>query len=138
MSYCETCSPHARTPVSRTGVGKLETVSKLRSRAHLHRRPTGHISLVENNVGSHVRWPVGQHLLLAVHQIAGIEGSQFKPMSVGNRIGRTRFHAIPAKNAPVVIDVVDLGIALGATDAVLRRVLGSLDIDAIRGAGRGA
>src|SRR6185437_3835695 len=35
------------------------------------------------------------------------------------------------KNAAVVIDVVDLGVTLRATDAVLRSVLSRLDIDAI-------
>ena len=56
-------------------------------------------------------------------------------MSVGDRIRRTRFHAVPAENAAVVVDVVDLGVALGATDAVLRRILSRFDIDAIRRTG---
>jgi len=52
-------------------------------------------------------------------------------MSVGDRIRRTGFHAVSAKNAAVVIDVVDLGITLGAADPLLSRVLCRLDIDAI-------
>src|SRR5690348_18271785 len=77
-------------------------------------------------------WPGGQHLLLAIDQVAGIEGCQLKSMSVGDRVRRTGFDAVSAENAPVVIDVVDLGVALGATDAVFSGIFRSFDIDAIR------
>ena len=98
----------------------------------LRRSAAVHVGLIEYDVGSHVCWPGGQHLLLAVDQIAGVECRQLKSMPVGDRVGRTRFHAIAAKNAAVVIDVVNLGVALGAADAVLGGILGGLDVDAIR------
>ena len=117
---------------------ELAVASKSAPRHHLRRRATIHVGLVEDDVGAHVCWPGGQHLLLAINQIAGIEGRQLKSVSVGDRIRRTRFHAVAAENAAVVIDVVDLGIALGATDAVLRRVLSGFDVDAVRWARRRA
>src|SRR5277367_2153686 len=54
---------------------------------------------------------------------------------MGNGIRGTSFHAVTAKNAPVVVDVVDLCIAFGARDSALRRVLGCLDIDTVGRAG---
>ena len=48
-----------------------------------------------------------------------------------DRIGGTGFHAISAKNTAVVVNVVNLGIALGAADALFRGVLVRLDIDAV-------
>src|SRR5262249_34376848 len=40
--------------------------------------------------------------------------------------------------AAVVVDVIDLGVPLGAADAILFGVLRGLDVDAVRRAGRGA
>src|SRR5688572_11031918 len=76
-----------------------------------------------------------EQLLFAIHQIARIEGSQLESMSVGDGVSRTSLDAIPAKDAAVVIDVIDAGVTLGPGDAVLGGVLGRLDIDAVRGAG---
>src|SRR5579872_1443729 len=56
-------------------------------------------------------------------------------MSVGNCIGRTSLNAVSAEDTAVVIDVVNRCITLGAADAVLGRVLGSFDVDAVGGAG---
>src|SRR5579872_7413812 len=53
-------------------------------------------------------------------------------MPVRNRVGRTSLHTIPTKNAPVVIDVVDFGVALGAAYTVLCGVVGGFDINTIR------
>ena len=77
-------------------------------------------------------------MLLAVDQVAGTEGRQLKSMAVGDRIRRTRFHAIAAKNTAVVIDVVDFGIPFAAADAELVGILGGLDIDALGWARSGA
>src|SRR5277367_2319473 len=49
-------------------------------------------------------------------------------MSVGDGVGGTSLNAVAAEDAAVVVDVVDLGVALGTGDALL----GSLDIDAVR------
>jgi len=77
-------------------------------------------------------WPGGQHLFLAIDQIRGIEGGNLKTVSVSDGIGWARFYAVPAKNAAVVIDVVNLCIAFGAADPMLGGVLRRLDVDAIR------
>jgi len=77
-------------------------------------------------------------LLLAVDQVAGVKTGDFEAVSMSNSVGGTGFDAVATEDASVVVDVVDLGITLGPTDPVLRSVLGSLDIDAIRGARGGA
>jgi hypothetical protein len=112
--------------------------SKLASRNHLLGSSAIHVGLIENNVGSHVCWPGGQHLLLAVNQIAGVEGGQLKTVTVRNGVRGASLDAIAAKNAAVVIDVVDPGVALCAADAVFGGVVGCLDIDAVRRAVGGA
>ena len=79
-----------------------------------------------------------QHLLFAIHQPAGIERSNLKPMPMRNRIRRASLHTIPAKNTSIVVDVVDVGVALGAAYAVFGGVFGGFDVDAVRRAGGGA
>src|ERR1700730_8952297 len=59
-------------------------------------------------------------------------------MAMRNCVRGTCFDTVSAKDAAVVIDVIDLGIAFGTAHAVLGRVLGCLDIDAIRRAICGA
>src|SRR5882724_7831222 len=78
----------------------------------------------------------GQHLFFAVNQIAGTKCGNFKTMSMGDGIGRASFYAVSAENAPVVINVVDLGVALGAAYPVLLSVFGGFDVDAVRRTGR--
>src|SRR5579859_5795974 len=73
-----------------------------------------------------------QHLLFSVNQIAGIEGSQLKSMAMRNRISRASLHAVPAKDASIVVDVIDTGVALGARNSVFRGVFRGFDVDAIR------
>src|ERR1700688_455375 len=77
-------------------------------------------------------WPGGQHLLLAVNQITGVKRSQLKSVAMRNGVRGTSLHAIPAENTSIVVDVVDLGIPLGATHAVFGGVVGGFDVDAIR------
>ena len=79
-----------------------------------------------------------QHLLLAHHQRGRIEAGHFEAVAVRDRVGRTSFHAIAAENAAVVVDVVDLGVALAAADAHLLRVLRGFNVNAVRRARRGA
>ncbi len=57
---------------------------------------------------------------------------------MGNRVGGAGFHAVAAKDAAVVIDVVHAGITLASADADLIGVLLSLDINAAGRAGGGA
>src|SRR6185437_6711002 len=59
-------------------------------------------------------------------------------MPVRDCIGWAGLYAVAAEDAAVVVDVVDLGVTLGGADALLLGVLSGLDVDAVRGAGRGA
>jgi hypothetical protein len=105
----------------------------LTPRNHLLRSAAIHVGLIEYDVVSHMCWPGGQHLLLAVNQIARIKRRELKSMPVRNRIGRASLHAISAKNAPVVIDVVGFGVAFRTAHAMFGGIVGGLDVDAIRG-----
>src|SRR5215831_12153040 len=98
---------------------------------HFCRRPTIHVGLIEYDVGSHMCWPGGQHHLLAVHQIGRAEGRQFKSVAVCDRISRAGLNTVSAEDATVVVDVIDLGVAFGATDAVFGGVLGRFNINAV-------
>ena len=53
-----------------------------------------------------------QHLFLTHDQVSGVQRGQLEAVAMGDGIGGAGFHAISAKDAAVVIDVVDLGIAL--------------------------
>ena len=59
-------------------------------------------------------------------------------MTVGDGVGGAGLNAVAAEDAAIVVDVVDLGVALGGGDANFVGVFRSLNIDAICGAGRGA
>jgi hypothetical protein len=78
-----------------------------------------------------MRRPRCQQLLFSINQIRGIECCDLKTVTVRDGVGGASLHAISAKNTAVVVDVVDLGVALGAADPVLVRILGGLNIDAI-------
>ena len=71
-------------------------------------------------------------------QVASVEGRNFEAVSVGNRIRGTSFDAVSAKNTSVVIDVINLGVALCAAHAMLSRILRRLNINAVRRTGRRA
>ena len=104
----------------------------LASRNHFLGSTTIYVGLIEHDVRSHMRGPGGQHLLLAVNQIAGIKRSQLKAVAMCDGIGGAGLNTIAAENASIVIDVIDLGVAFGAAHALLGGVIGSFDIDAIR------
>ena len=53
-------------------------------------------------------------------------------------IGRAGLDAVAAEDAAVVIDVVNLGVALAPADTQRVGVLGGLDVNTISGAGGGA
>src|SRR5437868_779715 len=79
-----------------------------------------------------------QHLLLAVNQGGGVVAGDLESVSMGNGVGGARLHAIAAKDATVVIDVVNLGITLAAADTELIGIFGRFNIDAIGGTRGGA
>src|SRR5579872_22057 len=120
-----------KTPAAWGRRTRTQTVTNSTPRNHLLGSATIHVSLIEDDVRSHVCWPGRKHLLLAINQIAGAERSQLKPMPVRNRVRRTSLYAIAAENAPVVVDVVYLRVALCSAHAVFRRIIGGFDVDAI-------
>jgi hypothetical protein len=111
---------------------KEKIVGNLTAWHYLSGRPTVHIGLIENDVRTHMCWPGGQHLFLAHDQIGRIKTRQLEAVTMCNGIGRASLDAVSAKNAAVVIDVVNLGIAFGAADAVFGRIFGSFNVNAIR------
>ena len=96
------------------------------------------LGAVEHSIGSHVGRHGREHLLLAIYKAARIERRYFEAMPVSDGISGAGFHAISAENAAVVIDVIDLGVALSAAYTVGLSILRSLDVNAIGGAGRRA
>ena len=77
-------------------------------------------------------WRSRQHLLFAVHQIRRAKCRQLESVPVSDGVGRARLHAISAKNAAVVVNVVNLGVTLGAAYSMLGRILRCLDVNAVR------
>jgi hypothetical protein len=116
-------------------LGESNSMGKSASRHHLRGCAPVDVGLIEHDVGSHVCWPGGQHLLLAVHKIGSIECCQLESMAVRDGIGRARLDTVPTENASIVIDVVHLGVALGAADAVFGGILGRFDVNAVGWAG---
>src|SRR5271166_1384437 len=92
----------------------------------------GLLVLAEDRVRTFMRRRTGEQLLLAVNQIAGVVGGQLETVPVRNRVSGTRFHAVAAEDAAVVIDVVNLGVTLGATHALLGGVLSGFDVNTVR------
>jgi hypothetical protein len=83
-------------------------------------------------------WPGGQHLLLAVNQIAGVKAGDFETVPVSDRIRGTRLDAVSAENTSIVVDVINLGVAFRSAHPMLSCVLRGLNINAIRWARRRA
>ena len=79
-----------------------------------------------------------QHVFLAHHQVRCIQAGEFETVSVRDRVRWAGLDAIAAEDAAVVVDVVNLGIALGAGDTLFGGVLVRFDVDAVRRAGCGA
>src|SRR6516165_230642 len=113
-----------------------QILSLLTARCRQGRCASRHLLLIENGIGAQVTGPSSEQLLLAIHQIRGIEPREFKSVPMGNRIRRARLDTIPAEDTAVVVDVVHACIALGPADTMLGGVLGGFDVDAVRRAGR--
>jgi len=84
---------------------------------------------------------VGKHrsrnekVFFAHDESRGIEARKFKTVAMGNGVGGAGLDTVAAEDASVVVDVVDLGVALCGGDARLFGVLCGLNVDAVRGAG---
>ena len=79
-----------------------------------------------------------EHVFFAHDKVGGVQRGQLEAVAMGDGVGGAGFYAIAAEDAAVVVDVVDLGVALGGGDAKGLGVLGGLNIDAICGACGGA
>src|SRR5579859_2068309 len=90
------------------------------------------LGYVEDCVVTLMCWLGGQHLFFAIDQTGGVEGGNLEAVAVSNGVGGAGLDAVAAEDAAVVVNVIDLGIALGAADAVLGGILGGLNINAIR------
>src|SRR5205814_7984481 len=95
------------------------------------RRSACNLSSIKHRIRPQMRWLRREQLLFAIDQVRGTEGRQLEPVAMGNRICRAGFHAISAKNAAVVINVIDLGVAFRATDPLFGRVFCRLDVNAV-------
>src|SRR2546425_6949495 len=61
-----------------------------------------------------------------------VVGGNLKGVAVGDGIAGAGLDAVAAKNAAVVVDVVNLGVTFRGADPSLGRVLGGLNVDAVR------
>src|SRR5215470_10788476 len=108
-----------------------QPITVLLSRGHFAWCPADNLGCVKYRIRSQMRRLRRQQLLLAIDQIGGVERSYLEAMTVSDGIRRACLDAISAENAAIVVNVVNLGVALGAADAVLSRVLSRLDINTI-------
>ena len=76
-----------------------------------------------------------EHVFLAHHKAGRVQRGEFEAVTMRNGVGWAGFDTIAAEDAAVVVDVVDLGEALGRGDALLFGVLGSLNVNAVGRAG---
>src|SRR6266536_4774376 len=93
-------------------------------------------------VGKHVRLApfVGQQEFLVLDHLAGRVDGPFEIVAVDDGVGRAGVHAEAAEDAPAVIDLVDLGVAMVLPDSlgVGARVFCAFDVDGVRRTGRRA
>ena len=80
----------------------------------------------------------GKHILFAFDQRGRVVAGRFEAVAVRDRVGGAGLHTIAAEDAAVVIDVVDLGVALAAGDPRGGGILGRFDIDTVGRARGGA
>src|SRR5260221_1066097 len=79
-----------------------------------------------------------QETVLAIDQSRRIVAGDLEIVPVGDRVGGAGFHAVSAEDTAVIVDVVDLRVALAAADPYLVGILGGFDVDAVRGTRGGA
>ena len=96
----------------------------------------GLILVRADDIWKHRSW--NEEIFFAHDKGRGIEAGEFEAVAMRDGVGGTGFDAVAAEDAPVVVDVVDLGVALGGGDANFFGVLRGFDVNAIRRAGGGA
>src|ERR1051325_100365 len=83
-------------------------------------------------------WNRHQHLLLTIDQRRGVIARDLESMPVSDGVGGAGLDTEPAKDAAVVVDIVNLGVALATTDSKLIGVFGGFDVNAVGWARRSA
>jgi hypothetical protein len=77
-------------------------------------------------------------LFFPVQERIDVVRGQLDAVTMGDGIRGTRLDAVTAKNATRVVYVVNLGVTLTCRDSIGVGILGSLDVNAIRGTRRSA
>src|SRR2546428_1931023 len=73
-----------------------------------------------------------EELFFAEDEGVRVVGRNLKTVAVGDGITGASLNAVAAKNAAVVVDVVNLGVTFRGADPSLGRVLGGLNVNAVR------
>jgi hypothetical protein len=76
-----------------------------------------------------------EEVFFAHDQGRSVEAGEFEAVAMRDGVGGTGFDAVAAEDAAVVVDVVDLSVALGGGDAYFFSVLRGFDVNAVRRAG---
>src|SRR5207249_2165557 len=99
----------------------------------------GNRGVVEVSVGDrHLFHRLGEQHVLGVDEVVSVVLRDLEVVAERDRIEWTRELAVAAEDAAAHVDLVDARVALTGGDAVVGRVLGRDDADAVRRTGRGA
>src|SRR5271156_51421 len=77
-----------------------------------------------------------EQLFFAINERIYVIGGQLEAVAMSNRVSRTSLDAVPAENAARVIDVVDARVTFAGRNAIRVLIFRSLNVNAIRRAGR--
>src|SRR5437879_7009422 len=123
---------HKRRPAAGPALVFLDgSVEVLLSRRNHRWRSAFYLGSIKYGIGSQMRRPGGQQLLFAINQIARVKRCQLKTVSMRDGVRWARLHTVAAENTPIVVDVINLGVTLGAAHPVLSGVLCRLDVNEI-------
>lgn len=75
-----------------------------------------------------------EELFLPIEERIDVVGGQLDTVAMGDGVRGTGFHAVAAKNAARIIDVVNLGITFAGGNSIGVGILSCFYINAIRGA----
>ena len=106
-------------------------VELLLSRSNFRWRSANDLSSIEHRIRSQMRRSRGKQLLFSINQIRCVERGQLEAVAVRDGVRGAGLNAISAKNAAVVVNVIDLSVALGAAYAIFGSVLSGLNVNAV-------
>ena len=79
-----------------------------------------------------IRRNLHQQGFFAIDEVARIERGEFEAVAVRDGVRGAGFNAITAEDAAVIVDVIDLGVPLGAADALFFSIVRRFNINAVR------